>query len=516
MGKMSFLENATPLESKEGQLTFIALIMMLYVIAIFIAVAIHEVLGHGVATILFGGEFYAVYISPGSGFISFYLPDSITTVQIATIYMAGIAVQIIIGLVVLLFVFPRIKNFMLGLFTLMFSVAMLVHPSIYLFLGYFYQSGDTKYAAALLGIQPDIFLVAGLIMTGIFTLLVSVAALNFIGSFQNVEDEKVRNKILLMFWLPPLLLSGVSALLTVFFVPVEDIAYTLTNAAVILLFLGMSIYLVPIFVEPERKQNYRMSMKSLLSVLIAFIIVLSVWVGVFGVSQETAHGILLHDPPIEVERYYSDFGIGNVDIYAYDNGTARVSIILKNQLRDGSPLEEKIYESFDDRPEWDRYILRSRNIAISMFDLQRGIGENLTFSTSLGSIRALGIDDDYGRICTTYITFNDGGTRQDGSLTPIEDTDFVIAVPPEPMTINFIDPWATQNPRGYLDEVRISWDDGLRLDNYAAGNEYDDNILYNRGNRENNTIGWKNINIDDSPTQYTFIFTNSEDIPERF
>ena len=76
MGKMNFLDNAPPLESKEGQLTLVALIMMLYVIAIFIAVAIHEVLGHGVATILFGGEFYAVYLSPGSGFISFYLPDS--------------------------------------------------------------------------------------------------------------------------------------------------------------------------------------------------------------------------------------------------------------------------------------------------------------------------------------------------------------------------------------------------------------------------------------------------------
>jgi len=68
----------------------------------------------------------------------------------------------------------------------------------------------------------------------------------------DVGDEKVRNRILLMFWLPPILLSGVSALISVLILPLDDIAYTLTSAAVILLFLGVSIYLVPIFVEPEK------------------------------------------------------------------------------------------------------------------------------------------------------------------------------------------------------------------------------------------------------------------------
>ena len=506
MGKMNFLENAAPLESKEGQLTFVALIMMLYVIAIFIAVAIHEVLGHGVAAIIFGGEFYAVYLSPGSGFISFYIPDSVTNTQVAIIYMAGIAVQIIIGLAVLLLVFPKIKNFMLGLFTLMFSVAMLVHPSIYLFLGYFYQNGDTKYAVFRLGIQPDIFLVSGLIMTGVFTLLVSVAALNFIGSFLDVGDEKVRNQILLMFWLPPILLSGVSAILSVFFVPVDDMAYTLTNAAIILLFLGMSIHLVPIFVEPEKTRNYRVSMKSLLSVLFVFMIILGVWIGAFGVSNDSAHGILLHDPPMEVEQYYSDYVIGNADIFVYHNGTAKVSIILRNQIADASPLEEQIYHTFDYRPDWDRYIQRSKNIVIAMFDLQREIGENLTFNTSYGTVRALGVEDELGRVCTTYIDFYGTGTRQD---VPHEGIG-------EGMILSFIDPWQNQNPQGYLDEVRVSCGDDLRIDGAYGANDYSDTIPYNRGSTYNNSIGWKNINLRDSPAKYTVIFTDPIEAPERF
>ena len=201
MGRMNFLGSIASFETKEGQLTLVALIMMLYVMAIFVGVAIHEVLGHGLATIAFGGDFYALYLSPGSGYISFHLPDSVSAHEAAFIYMAGITVQIAVGLAIMLLVFPKIKNLLAGLFTLMLSVALLVHPSLYLFLGYFYQNGDTKYAAALLGIQPDLFVVAGLIMTGIFTLMISAAALNFIGSFLNVGDEKTRNKILLIFWM---------------------------------------------------------------------------------------------------------------------------------------------------------------------------------------------------------------------------------------------------------------------------------------------------------------------------
>jgi hypothetical protein len=498
MGKTGFLSNAVPLESKEGQLTLIALIMMLYVMALFLAVAIHEILGHGLTTVLFGGEFYAVYLSPGNGFISFHLPDSVSSSQVAIIYMAGIAIQIIIGLAVMLFIFPRIKNFMLGLFTLLFSVAMLVHPSIYLFLGYFYKSGDTFYAVNILGIRPDIFVVAGIIMTGIFTILISIIALNFIGGFFDVGDEKIRNKILLMFWLPPLTLTGFSAIFSAFFTPIGEISYTIANAVIIVLFLGLAIYLVPNFVEPMRTRRYWLSMKSVFSVLLVFIVLLGFWIGAFGISQADAHGILLHDPPVEVEHYYSDYAIGNVELFIYHNGTARVSIILRDLIVNRSSLEDQIYHSFDRRPDWDRYILKSRYMVIAMFDLQRGVGENLSFSTSFGTVRALGVEDELGRVCTTYVDFHDSGTRQ---MSPHEGVG-------AGMALHFIDPWQNLNPKGYLDEVRVSCGDDLRIDGAYGENEYSNTIPYNRGSQFNNSIGWKNINLQNSPASYTVIFTN--------
>ena len=239
MDRKNFMNDSASLESNEGQLTLIALIMMLYVMALFLAVAVHELLGHGLVTLLFGGDVYAFYLSPGSGYVSFYLPKTVSISQAAFIYLAGIMVQIIIGILTLLFIFPKIKNFFLGLFTLLFTVAMLVLPSIYLLLGYYYESGDTKYAVSLLQTQPDAFIVVGLVLTGIFSILISIAALDFIGSFIDVSDEKVRIRILLMFWLPPILMSSISAATSWIFLPVNEIYYILANAALTLLFLGI-------------------------------------------------------------------------------------------------------------------------------------------------------------------------------------------------------------------------------------------------------------------------------------
>ena len=76
---------------------------------------------------------------------------------------------------------------------------------------------------ALLGVQPDAFIVAGLIMTGVFVLMVSMAAMNFIGSYVTVEDEATRKQLLLIFWMPPILLSGFRALASTFFIPAGEL-----------------------------------------------------------------------------------------------------------------------------------------------------------------------------------------------------------------------------------------------------------------------------------------------------
>ena len=78
MTRTGMLRMSEPLTSWEGKLTLLALLMMLYVVALFISIAIHEVLGHGLFAVLLGGNFYAVYLSPGSGYVSFWLPPAMS------------------------------------------------------------------------------------------------------------------------------------------------------------------------------------------------------------------------------------------------------------------------------------------------------------------------------------------------------------------------------------------------------------------------------------------------------
>jgi hypothetical protein len=77
------------------------------------------------------------------------------------------------------------------------------------------------------------------------------------------------------------------------------------------------------------------------------------------------------------------------------------------------------------------------------------------------------------------------------------------------LTIRFDDPWATNG--GYLDEVRISWEQNLTL-TYSARNSQESHILYNRGSLSNNSIGWKNINFASSPATYEFILRRGQEI----
>ncbi|MFO7619329.1 MAG: hypothetical protein R6W91_06740, partial [Thermoplasmata archaeon] len=136
MGLRELLNMKEPVDSREGKLTVLALLMMLYVIAMFASIAVHEILGHGLFAALLGGDFYAVYVSPSGGFALLWLPQTMSAGSRGLVFMAGIMAQLAIGTAALLMV-PKIKNFTLGLFKLMFCIGMLVHSSLYLFMGYY-------------------------------------------------------------------------------------------------------------------------------------------------------------------------------------------------------------------------------------------------------------------------------------------------------------------------------------------------------------------------------------------
>jgi hypothetical protein len=359
----------------------------------------------------------------------------------------------------------------------------------------------------VLGIQPDAFIVAGIVLTGIFTILVSISALNHMGRFMDLEEDRSRSRALAMFWFPPLVLGGALSLAFSLSLPPDELAYPFLNSAILLLMIVTSIILVPMFTEPRKEADHRLELRTIGAVTLCFVLVMAGWAGIFGLSKETAHGILLHDPPVEVEVFYSDYSIGNAEITVMSNGTAMVNITLRNCMESPSPLEERIYRTFDTRPEWGRYMNRSRSMVSAMFDLPKEVGENLTFTAGFGTARAPGVEDDLGRRCTTFVRLADAGTRQfhvsPGTLTPQPG----MGLPAGDFEMGFVDPWMYQG--GYLDEVRVSWDAGLELVYYAASSG-NSTIDYNWGSISLDSIGWENADAESSPTEFSFTFNYAQ------
>ncbi|KYK28119.1 MAG: hypothetical protein AYK23_01880 [Candidatus Proteinoplasmatales archaeon SG8-5] len=504
-----------PLDTREGWFTFVALIMMLYTISLFISVSLHEVLGHGLAAVATGGDFYAVYISPGSGYASLYIPEGISNAARAFVLMAGIMVELIIGSVIFFLVLPRLKGFITHLFGLVLSVTLLVHPSIYLFLGYYYTGGDTFKAARILGLlnNADAFIVAGLILAGVFVILISIAALRFLTGFRE-EAEGEGTRLLLMFWLPLIVLGVTSAFVSVVMLSSTEMTYALANAGILLLLISAGIILVPHLIEHhEKARPHSFDGKTVLAILAAFLVIIATWVGVFGPTESSAHGIMLHQPPLEAEAYYSDYSIGNVDLMVHSDGTVDVSIILRNMLdNSSSSLDEQLYNSYEDRPNWPYYVERSRYMALVMFGFTVEEAQYLSFETSQEVVRAMGEEYYNGRSCTTHLNFTWAdtglipGVRQlGGDATTAGGTD----EPTELLTFGFEDPWMLQG--GYIDEVRISWESNLTLSYYSASNLEETHITFNRGGLAENSIGWKNIGYETSASAYSFIFRRALD-----
>src|SRR3990172_7176771 len=140
-------------------LAFALLILPCVVVVRFLAVAAHEVLGHGLFSMALGGSFYAVYLSPGQGSAYVYLAapayGAVDWASVA-VNLAGIAVELLLGLAVLL-LYPRVRGFVPRLFVLLLLSVLLVHTFLYMAVGALPLPGlrgDTANAVVLLKAPP--------------------------------------------------------------------------------------------------------------------------------------------------------------------------------------------------------------------------------------------------------------------------------------------------------------------------------------------------------------------------
>ncbi len=490
------LKRDIQLGSSEGKYLFVALIIMFYTIARLIGVGIHEFAGHGLVTELVGGEFYAAYISPGSGYASIYLPNDTSQPIITLTYLAGMLVELIVGSILLFLVYPRMKTLMTGLFTLVLSEVLLVHSSLYLVLGSYITTGDSYRASQLGGVSADLLVISGLILASIFIMILSMKFIQFISNFEVIKDDGAARWALGLFWLPPILIIWVSVIIS-FILPSEvttadERAYSIIYGSLVLMLILIAMNFIPDLTSRrfDFKKMDKLRLNKIVMTLSVMLMVIVLWLAIFGPSTSEAHGLMIKDPPMESERFYQDYTVGNALIEIGENGTVDISIILKGVMIDPSPLDQKLYDSFEERPYWPNYESGSRNMIRNMFLLSYDKAVNLTFESRVeGEVWGGGDTYEYARISKTTLNLSDIGAEFDDGGN---------------LTILVIDPWMVGSNPGYLDGIEFRWENDLNLTDYNTGN-----IPPSSGGMGGTSLIWRNPDLVNAPTGYEIVFVKN-------
>lgn len=445
----------------QGETLFVLLTILYFVVARFLAVLSHEVLGHGLVSELIGGQFYAVYASPGFGFTAAYVPDATAPALQVLYLMSGIITEVVMGLVILLLIYPRLKSFFHRLFALLLLEALLIHSMMYMVLGSFIdESGDSIKAVQFLP-GVDHFWTARLVATGLpltiaFAYVISSRALDLLREHFALRTRRSAFRILLLFWLPHLAVGLFAGLILYDLVPDIVLSYLFVFISVtFLIFLFASFY-----VSRERLPSPNVTTvgwKGVFATLVAFLIVLSVWLLAFGAAPSTAHGVLVGEPPSEVEIYYTESYAVNLHIIIDEGFNITVEVRMKAFGDTSSPLNEAIWRTFDDRPYWNAYLSLGTFVAKEALNYT-GWSE---VNHSIGAgVHGCGDVWSSGKMMTLRFTNTNVSLFQ-------ERNGF--------MVLRVYDVWKEEYPPGdqYLDALNITWDASTTLEDYPMGGGLD-------------------------------------------
>jgi hypothetical protein len=446
----------TGMRDPRHPLAFALLLLPAMVVARFAAVAVHEILGHGLATVVLGGSFYAVYVSPGQGAAFSHLPPAspyAADVANAGNALAGIASELLLGLL-LLYLYPRARAFVPRLFLLLLLAVLLVHTLLYAAVGalpFPSTAGDTAAAGSLL-LQPGLaasFVLLGILWTFAAMYAISKRLLALLGP---ALAEHSADLYLGLFWILPLLvaLAAGAGLGGALDAPVAYLA----------LFLGFAALAYAAAARPAGRRAHRSAppreaadWRGLAPLLLALALVLPVWIGAFGVTRAQAHGVILAEPPVAGESDWWSQLYVNIEV-RFSEGPAGPDVAVTFHLRGvperGSPLEEALWRTFDERADYTIYVQHAMVRASWMFNIAAW---ELAGPPSIsGSAWSASGSVDRARVVPLRLA--DGWER-----------DRVFSGGDGVFSVTLGDPYRTARyaPYGAVDELNLSWTPTLRL-----------------------------------------------------
>src|SRR2546426_1870685 len=337
---------------------FLALVVLTFVAARFVGVAVHEVLGHGLFAVALGGSFYGVYMSPVTGFAMLYLPVARPAADHAAIALAGIFADLVAGILVFRF-YPRIRTFLGRLSALALLESFLVYTFAYVATGaWAMEGGDPGQAVVILG-APHLtaaFTVVGTLWAAAVGFAISREVLVLVGP----EPAPYRQiGYLVLFWFGPLPLGAL-----------PNVA-SLASASTVMYLLLLGIVAGAVVLAARHLARgaglpaLARPVGRFAPVAVAFLLVLPTW-AFFGPTGGTATNLLIADPPLEAEHLYpaalnvrANLSLGGNVLLEF-----RTKIVPDPGL---SPLERRAIATYDDRADLPYWSAFSAYLAVGMF-----------------------------------------------------------------------------------------------------------------------------------------------------
>jgi len=426
------VDGDSPEHDRDWQLGYAATVIVIfagYISLRYAVVLIHEILGHGATARLLGGSFFAVYATPLSGFASLYLPG-MDHGALAAVLLAGIAVTSLFGLAAL--VLARRAKGAAKIALLLFAEAALMTSALYLAYGGMRGDGDPYVAAAYLGLERDALAPLGIIMALVFSVLLS-------REFARVDVFREKRPLLRIIglWLPGLVFGIVS--LSAFFANMGNRYAGLYGGTYVFAALG-SAYVVSLG-HPAEPIRIRLGTgKQIIAVFVCLAVAGYAWGGVFGPTPEKANGVMLEEPPIEVESSYFDSYVGNALVRFYPNGSALFEVGFGPMNANGSMLDKKLHDTFATRPYLPDWASRGGKFVSGMLNLSANETLLLNVSAELGGdVYALNQTYSNARVCRGWVHLNVS----------------------QNYTVSLTDPWIDSG--GYVDRLTIEWAGNMTL-----------------------------------------------------
>jgi len=445
-----------------GSLKLVPLISLAMISGSFASTLTHEFIGHGLTGLLLGYDFYAFYASPFGTSEAYLTLRGAADWKEGLVSAGGIGSDILIGLLVFA-LFLAVRSYAPKFLLFFWAESSLIGGSTYLASSSVASlvtgepNGDPYWIAHYLNIPLEALAFVGIALTFVFYYILFENLALLLGDRMAYLD---RNDML----------ASITAVWVLGMLPLRLVSIGLEDEAlgkfVRLFFSAAAILLAGNFATmrmqflgPAATRHFER--RQVIAIGLVATLALTTWLGAFGPTSETAHGVVFEEFPYFV----------NVRITLLDNMTADVQLAFRP-----GPFEDAWAGLRNTSPKWDQYLNESDEFMREMF------GTNGSQLLDYGTDNA---DFWYSGV------WHPGGARVVHMRVPelhVErmDADEVLLV--------LHDPW---EPGGFIDGLNVTLR-GLHLISSTPATKFS----YSYGAESG---AWLNNSTETSPSEYSLL-----------